>query len=75
MGATGSTGLTHGTEPDGLRMENHLFLTKLDRSHQLIRSEIEVLVHRTTCGTFLTLVAEKNILARFPFYDIGKISV
>jgi hypothetical protein len=46
-------------------MENHLFLAKLDRPHHLIGSEIEVLVHRTTCGAFLTLIAEKNILPAF----------
>ena len=65
MGTTGGTGLTHGTEPDGLRMEYHLFLPKLDGPHHLIGSEIKVLDHRTTCRTFLTLIAEKNILPTF----------
>jgi hypothetical protein len=46
-------------------MEDHLLLTKLDGSHDLIGREIEVFDHRTTCGTLLTLVAEENILSTF----------
>jgi hypothetical protein len=46
-------------------MEYHLFLPKLDGPHYLIGSEIKVLDHRTTCGTLLTLVAEKDILPAF----------
>jgi hypothetical protein len=43
-------------------MDDHLLLTQLDRPHHLVRREIKMLDHRTTCRTFLTLIAEKDIL-------------
>jgi hypothetical protein len=44
-------------------MKGHLSLTQLDGPHQLIRSKIEMFCHGTARGTFLTLVAKKDILA------------
>jgi hypothetical protein len=44
-------------------VKDHLLLTQLDGPHQLIGSEIEMFCHGTARGTFLTLVAKKNILA------------
>jgi hypothetical protein len=43
-------------------MKDHLLLTKLNRPQYLIGREIKVFDHRTTCGTLLTLVAQKDIL-------------
>jgi hypothetical protein len=56
-------------------MEDHLFLTKLDGSHNLIGREIEVFDHRTTCGTLLTLVAEKDVLPTFLANEFSKIGI
>jgi hypothetical protein len=56
-------------------MEDHLLLTKLDGSHDLIGREVEVFDHRATCGTLLTLVAEKNILSTFLANGFSKISI
>jgi hypothetical protein len=56
-------------------MENHLLLPELNRPHDLIGWEIEVFDYRTTRGTLLALVAEKDILPTFPTNGFGKISI
>jgi len=55
-------------------MKGHLSLTQLDGPHQLIGSEIEMFCHGTARGTFLTLVAKKNILASLFAYLFSQIS-
>jgi hypothetical protein len=55
-------------------MEDHLLLSQLDCPHHLVGGEIEVLYNRTTRGTFLTLVAEKDILTAFLANVFGQIS-
>jgi hypothetical protein len=44
-------------------VKDHFPLTQLDGPHQLIGSEIEMFCHGTARGTFLALVAKKDILA------------
>jgi hypothetical protein len=56
-------------------MKDHFLLTQLDCPHYLIGSEIKMLNYRTTRGTFLALVAEKDILATFLANGFSQITV